>query len=155
RRDRCRRPHAKCEFPHVRRQIQPLAPSRRSVGPKQYWYWCNEIFSPAFVRSFLAKREWTMRKFVFGVAGSVAVASIFSASFAFGQLQGPPPGWTFTFGQSQPIDGSTPVTNDNGLLRAPVRSPIGSTLGRFLRVEMQDSGGLVGIVTLNVPSRTV
>jgi hypothetical protein len=95
-----------------------------------------------------------MRKFVFGVAGSVAVGSLFFTTVAFGQLHSPPPGWTFTFAQSQPIGASTPVTDDNGLLRATVRSPLGSRLGRFLRIEMRDDGP-VGIVTLFVPSRTV
>jgi hypothetical protein len=96
-----------------------------------------------------------MRKFVFSVAGSVAVVSLFSATLAFGQLRGPPPGWSFAFAQSQPIGGATPVTDDNGLLRAPVRSPLGSTLGYFVRVEMRDSVGPVGIITLTVPNRTV
>jgi hypothetical protein len=95
-----------------------------------------------------------MRKFVFGVAVSVAVASLFSASLAFGQLHSPPSGWAFTFAQSQPIGAATPVTDENGLLRATVRSPLGSRLGRFLRIEMRDNGA-VGIVTLFVPVRTV
>jgi hypothetical protein len=96
-----------------------------------------------------------MRKFVFGVAGSVAIASLFPTTVAFGQLLGPPPGWTFTFAQSQPIGASTPVTDDNGLRLATVRSPLGSRLGRFLRIEMRDSGRPVGIVTLFVANRTV
>jgi hypothetical protein len=96
-----------------------------------------------------------MLKFVFNVVGSVAVASLFSTTVAFAQLHGPPPGWTFTFAQSQPIGANTPVTDDNGLRRATVRSPLGSRLGRFLRIEIRDSGRPMGIVTLFVQNRTV
>jgi hypothetical protein len=96
-----------------------------------------------------------MRKFVFSVAGSVGVVALLSTTAAFGQLLGPPPGWTFTFAQSQPIGASTPVTDDNGLRRATVRSPLGSRLGRFLRIETRDSGRPMGIVTLFVQNQTV
>jgi hypothetical protein len=96
-----------------------------------------------------------LRDLIAGVAGSVAVAWLLSGASAFGQLQGPPPGWTFTFAQGQPIGGNTPVTEDNGLFKAPVRTPLGSSAGYFVRIEMRNGERPVGIVTLNDRYRTV
>jgi len=97
-----------------------------------------------------------MRKIMADIVGSVTVAYLLSgAGPAFGRLQNPPLGWTFTFAQAQPIAGNRAVTAEGGLVNAPVRTPRGSTVGHFLRVEIQDDETPMGIVTLNEVYRTV
>jgi hypothetical protein len=96
-----------------------------------------------------------MSKFIGGVAGSVAIAWLLSVAPALGGLDGPPPGWTYTFAQAQPIGTGTAVIADNGLRRAPVRTPLGSTAGHFVRIEMRDGQRAVGVVTLRDSNKTV
>src|SRR5262249_24551210 len=96
-----------------------------------------------------------MSKFIGGVAGSVAIAWLLSVAPALAGLHGPPPRWTYTFSQAQPIGTGTAVTADNGLRRAPVRTPFGSTAGYFVRIEMRDGQRSVGVVTLRDSNKTV
>jgi hypothetical protein len=97
-----------------------------------------------------------MQKFMAVIMGSIAVGWFLSGPPpAFGQLHNPPLGWTFKFGGAQPIDGNTPAATSNGLINAPVRTPLGSTAGYFLRIEARENEGAMGIVTLSQQARTV
>ena len=97
-----------------------------------------------------------MRKFMAGIAASVTVACLLSgAGPALGGLQSPPLGWTFTFAKAQSIGGNTAVTAESGLASAPVRTPRGSRVGHFVRIEIQDGETPMGIVALDEAYRTV
>jgi hypothetical protein len=97
-----------------------------------------------------------MYKFMAGIAGIVTVACLLAgAGPALGGLQNPPVGWTFTFAQAQSIGGNAAVTAESGLANAPVRTPRGSAVGHFVRIEIQDGETPMGIVTLNEAYRTV
>jgi hypothetical protein len=97
-----------------------------------------------------------MRKFVAGIVGSVTVACLLPVtSPAFAGFQGPPYGWAFTFDQAKIIGENTPVTAENGLSNAPVRTSLGSTIAHFVRIEMQDGVMPMGIITLDEIHRTI
>ncbi len=109
-----------------------------------------------------------MPKFMIaGAAGSLALGwALFAASAASAQYQNPspyppptqfqypPPPGTITFDQAMPLAGTTPVTSESGLFKAPVRIPTGSTVGYLRRIEVHE-GRPMGIVSLKDAGRTV
>ena len=97
-----------------------------------------------------------MRKLRLGFVASAMVAYLLSgAGPAVAGLQGPPFGWEFTFDQAQVIRPGMPVTSANGLSNAPVRTPLGSTIAHFRRIEIQDGVMPMAIITQTDPGRTI
>jgi hypothetical protein len=87
-----------------------------------------------------------MRKLLTTVTGSVAVALLFSAPASAQYVYGPPP---IAFNQAQPIVPGMPLVPPDDLFnKPPVRTPLGSIVGNFLRTEIHDGERPVGIVTL-------
>ena len=97
-----------------------------------------------------------MRKLLVGAIGSMSVAwLVLGSGPAFAGLQGPPWGWAFTFDTARVIGENTPVTAESGLANAPVRTPGGTTIAHFVRIEIQDGEMPMGIITLDEVHKTV
>src|SRR5262245_52737047 len=97
-----------------------------------------------------------MRNLMTTVAGSVAVVLLLaapaSAQYVYGPVYGAPP---VAFSQALPITGQVPEQIAALIFRPPVRSPLGTVIGRFARVELHDGELPVGIVTVRDHNRTV
>jgi len=95
-----------------------------------------------------------MRKVMAGVAVACLLSGIVPALGQV-QFQNPPPPGTITFDKTSPFSASQPLNSDLRLFKAPVKSPTGSTVARFLRVEMHDGETPVGIVNVTDANRTI
>jgi hypothetical protein len=96
-----------------------------------------------------------MRKFTAGIAGIMTVACLLLDAGPALAITDPPRGWTFNFAQARPIGENRTVSAERGLVNVPVRTPSGSKVGNFQRIEIQDGETPMGIVTMNETYRTV
>jgi hypothetical protein len=94
-----------------------------------------------------------MRKLLTTVAGSVAVALLFSAPASAQYVYAPP---SITFAQAQPIVPGMPlVPPDDPFNKPAVITPFGTVVANFLRTEVHDGAQPVGVVTLKDFNKTV